>query len=142
MWKVLIYHFYSNGIEVTVVYFRSGYEPGQYLSDDDWNARLLVERSLAIKCPSINYHLAGTKKVQQALAKPGMLKRFITDDIKIKTISDIFTGLYSMDSNTEDGQKAFGMVLIDPSKYEYKELTKYLITFNVNVDFFSNIDLY
>lgn len=109
----------SNGIEVTVVYFRSGYEPGQYLCENDWTARLLIERSLAIKCPSINYHLAGTKKVQQALAKPGILKRFITDDIKIKTISDIFTGLYSMDSNTEDGQKAFGMVLIDPSKYEY-----------------------
>ena len=31
----------------------------------------MMERSLAIKCPSIQYHLAGTKKIQQALASPG-----------------------------------------------------------------------
>lgn len=101
---------------MSVVYYRAGYEPGHYPTENEWEARLTVERSLAIKSPSINYHLAGTKKVQQALAKPGVLGRFITDDIKIKTVSDIFTGLYAMDSNTEDGQKGFGMVLIDPSR--------------------------
>lgn len=76
----------------------------------------MMEKSKAIKCPSIHYHLAGTKKVQQALAKPGMLNRFLTDDTKIKSISNIFTGLYSLDSNTEEGKNAFKMALIDPSK--------------------------
>lgn len=28
-----------------------------------------MEKSSAIKCPSISYHLAGTKKIQQELAK-------------------------------------------------------------------------
>lgn len=46
-----------------MVYFRSGYEPGQYHSEAEWEARLTVERSRAIKSPSIHYHLAGTKKV-------------------------------------------------------------------------------
>lgn len=63
--------------------------------------------------------------MQQALAKPGILKRFLTDDIKIKAITDIFTGLYSMDSNTEEGQNALRMVLTDPAKYNFNECGKY-----------------
>ncbi|XP_031628682.1 glutathione synthetase-like isoform X2 [Contarinia nasturtii] len=109
-----------NDVEVTVVYFRAGYEPGHYPSQNEWDARYVIEKSTAIKCPSISYHLAGTKKVQQALAKPGILKRFITDDIKIKQITDIFTGLYAMDSNTDEGQTALRMVLTDPAKYVLK----------------------
>ena len=31
----------------------------------EWEARVLVESSLAIKCPNIALHLCGTKKVQQ-----------------------------------------------------------------------------
>lgn len=109
---------FRNDTIVSVVYFRAGYEPGHYPSKcgSEWDARYLIEKSDAIKCPSIHYHLAGTKKVQQALAKPGILKRFLTDDIKIKAITDIFTGLYSMDSNTDEGQNALRMVLTDPAK--------------------------
>ncbi|XP_055303782.1 glutathione synthetase-like isoform X2 [Sitodiplosis mosellana] len=109
-----------NDTVISVVYFRAGYEPGHYPSQNEWDARYLIEKSVAIKCPSIGYHLAGTKKVQQALAKPGILKRFLTDDIKIKAITDIFTGLYSMDSNTDEGQNALRMVLTDPAKYVLK----------------------
>jgi len=57
--------------EVGVIYFRCGYHPDQYPTEREWDARLMMERSLAIKCPSIQYHLAGTKKIQQALASPG-----------------------------------------------------------------------
>lgn len=57
----------------------------------------MMERSMAIKSPSIHYHLAGTKKVQQELALPGALERFCDDPDKIKTIKSIFTGLYSLD---------------------------------------------
>ena len=42
-----------------------GYTPNDFHSDKDWDSRLLLERSKAIKCPNIYYHLAGTKKVQQ-----------------------------------------------------------------------------
>ncbi|MCI33013.1 glutathione synthetase chloroplastic-like, partial [Trifolium medium] len=42
----------------------------------EWAARLLMEQSSAIKCPSISYHLVGTKKIQQELAKPGVLERY------------------------------------------------------------------
>ena len=37
----------------------------------------MLERSRAIKCPSAAFHLAGTKKVQQVLAEPGVLERCV-----------------------------------------------------------------
>jgi len=79
---------------VSVVYYRCGYEPGQYHTRKEWDARLLIERSLAIKCPSIQYHLAGTKKVQQTLAKPGMIVRFLKDEETAAKVKEIFTGKY------------------------------------------------
>lgn len=54
---------FSGDLEVAVVYFRSGYEVEAYSTEREWDVRLLIERSRAIKCPSIHYHLAGTKKV-------------------------------------------------------------------------------
>lgn len=51
-----------DGFVVSVVYFRAGYEPAQYPSEKEWDARLMIERSKAIKCPTVYYHLAGTKK--------------------------------------------------------------------------------
>ena len=48
-------------------------------------------------CPTIGYHLAGTKKVQQVLSEPGMLERFFSDPEEIKLIRDTFTGNYSLD---------------------------------------------
>lgn len=52
-----------NGIELSVIYYRSGYTPDDYFGPKEWSARLLLERSFAIKCPSIAYHLVGCKKV-------------------------------------------------------------------------------
>ena len=34
-------------VEVSVVYFRAGYAPGDYEADSDWSARELVERSVS-----------------------------------------------------------------------------------------------
>ncbi|KAI8520214.1 hypothetical protein Bbelb_034710 [Branchiostoma belcheri] len=39
--------------------------------------------SRAIKCPCISYHLAGTKKVQQELAQPGVLEKFLDDPMAV-----------------------------------------------------------
>lgn len=111
--------FFSDGIEVSVIYFRAGYEPGHYPSDKEWEARLRVEQSLAIKCPSIQYHLAGTKKVQQALSTAPALKRFIEDDATIEDIMGIFTRLYSLDFNAE-GEAAVELALANPEKYVLK----------------------
>ncbi|XP_022904635.1 glutathione synthetase-like isoform X2 [Onthophagus taurus] len=104
---------------VAVVYFRAGYEPNHYHSQLEWDARLMIERSQAIKSPSIHYHLAGTKKVQQALAKPGTLEMFLSDSGKIEAVREIFTGLYSLDLD-EFGDQAIQMALDQPERYVLK----------------------
>uniref|UniRef100_A0A669FBT0 Uncharacterized protein n=1 Tax=Oreochromis niloticus TaxID=8128 RepID=A0A669FBT0_ORENI len=53
--------------------------PDNYTSEQSWDARLLMERCRAVKSPDISAHLAGTKKVQQVLARPGVLERFFPD---------------------------------------------------------------
>ncbi|CAA7044940.1 unnamed protein product [Microthlaspi erraticum] len=85
------------GQAVAVVYFRSGYSPNDYPSESEWNARLLIEESSAVKCPSIAYHLTGTKKIQQELAKPGVLERFLDSKEDISKLRKCFAGLWSLD---------------------------------------------
>ena len=71
--------------------------PEAYTSEAEWEARLLMERSNAIKCPSIQYQLAGSKKIQQELARPGVLEKFLTDPNEVASVREVFTGLYSLD---------------------------------------------
>jgi len=93
----------NNWCEVSVVYFRAGYAPTDYPDGDDgieWKARKTMERSKATKCPNLGYHLAGTKKVQQALARPGVVERFFAGDPKrdelVRDLKGAFAGLYSL----------------------------------------------
>ncbi|XP_046830342.1 glutathione synthetase-like isoform X1 [Vespa crabro] len=104
---------------VSVVYYRCGYEPGQYHTEKEWDIRLLIERSSAIKCPSIQYHLSGTKKVQQALAKPGIVARFLKDEKNVTNIKEIFTGLYALDFD-EHGDIAIEMGIQNPEQFVLK----------------------
>ncbi|ODN05249.1 Glutathione synthetase [Orchesella cincta] len=110
---------FIDDVEVAVIYFRSGYAPEQYHSDLEWSARLLMERSLAIKSPSIHYHLAGSKKVQQELARPGVLEKYLNNSEDIESIQGIFTGLFSLDRN-EAGDQALNMALQNPNNYVLK----------------------
>jgi glutathione synthetase len=102
---------YVDGQEIAVVYYRSGYAPTDYPGGDDgveWKSRLVLENSRATKCPSLGYHLAGTKKVQQELARPGVVERFFPSDAEkaeVDNMRSAFAGLYSLDGddmNTED----------------------------------------
>jgi glutathione synthase len=121
--------------EVALVYFRAGYAPTDYGTDDDdnaaWRARATLEKCRAAKCPSLGYHLAGTKKVQQALARPGVLERYFggttttttttpDDDVTKTTIQQLrvaFAGLYSLDGDdiTDDDRRAIRHILADPN---------------------------
>jgi glutathione synthase len=106
----LVVHDMGASWEVAVVYYRAGYAPTDYLGGPDgieWQGRAILEKSRATKCPSLGYHLAGTKKVQQELARPGILERFfpsIDDQDKIVALRSVFAGLYSLgaDAVAED----------------------------------------
>ncbi|XP_003704661.1 glutathione synthetase [Megachile rotundata] len=104
---------------VSVVYFRSGYEVEAYPTEKEWLVRLLIERSQAIKCPSIHYHLAGTKKVQQSLANPNVLSTFLNNDNEVKQIQEVFAGLYSLEFN-EEGDRIIEKAVLEPKKYVLK----------------------
>ena len=57
-----------NKEEIAVVYYRSGYGPHQYASEDAWEARKTLEVSKAIKWPHIDLQLLTFKKIQEALS--------------------------------------------------------------------------
>ncbi|XP_071534053.1 glutathione synthetase-like isoform X2 [Panulirus ornatus] len=107
-----------DGNEIAVVYFRAGYEPAQYHSEAEWEARLTIERSRAIKSPSIQYQLAGTKKVQQEIARPDVLKQFLSDS-EAELVGQLFTGLYSLDLGPE-GDRAVQMAMENPERFVLK----------------------
>ncbi|KAI4301841.1 hypothetical protein L6164_035081 [Bauhinia variegata] len=88
-----------NGQEIAVIYFRAGYAPLDYPSESEWKARLMMEQSSAVKCPSISYHLVGTKKIQQELAKPNVLDRFLENKEDISKLRECFAGLWSLDDS-------------------------------------------
>lgn len=107
-----------DGVAVAVVYFRAGYAPSDYPSESEWRARLLMEQSSAIKCPSIAYHLAGTKKIQQELAKPNVLERFLENKDDIVKVRKCFAGLWSLeDSNiVNDAIEKPGLYVMKPQR--------------------------
>ncbi|XP_071823760.1 glutathione synthetase-like isoform X2 [Apostichopus japonicus] len=105
--------------EVAVFYYRTGYVPTQFKSDLAWKSKLLAELSKAAVCPSIGWHLAGSKKVQQELAQPGVLEKFMSDPEKIAAMRSTFTGLYSLALDAE-GDAAAEKAIANPDKFVMK----------------------
>jgi hypothetical protein len=93
----------SPPIEVSVVYLRAGYDPEEY-GAIGYEARLLLERSRAVKCPSVLAHLATFKKVQQALTAPDVLTRFL-DPPEAARIEKTFAPMYPLDESSETGRR-------------------------------------
>lgn len=88
---------FVDGLEVAVAYFRAGYTPVDYPSEDEWSARLTIELSRCVKCPTVAYQLMGTKKMQQVFAEPGVLERFLPNREAVDRVRATFTGLYTLD---------------------------------------------
>ncbi|KAF2173138.1 hypothetical protein M409DRAFT_17085 [Zasmidium cellare ATCC 36951] len=65
--------------EVSVVYYRAGYEYAEY-EEDGIRIRLHLEQSRAIKCPDVLTHLMTLKIMQAALAKQGVVERYLPLD--------------------------------------------------------------
>lgn len=73
-------------------------DPLILLPVQNWEARLLLERSCAAKCPDIATQLAGTKKVQQELSRVGLLEKLLPGQPEaVARLRATFAGLYSLD---------------------------------------------
>lgn len=116
--RTLVYtppHSPSMAYEVTTIYFRAGYSPDDYVKEEDWQARLHLERSRAIKCPTVLTQLAGCKKVQQVLATPRSphLERFLPDNDTASRLLRTFAPIYPLDKS--DAGKEAKRLATDPS---------------------------
>uniref|UniRef100_A0A8D2NVP6 Glutathione synthetase n=1 Tax=Zosterops lateralis melanops TaxID=1220523 RepID=A0A8D2NVP6_ZOSLA len=90
------------------------------LLPQNWEARLLLERSRAVKCPDIATQLAGTKKVQQELSRPGTLEKLLPGHPEASArIRATFAGLYSLDEG-EEGDRIAATAIADPDRFVLK----------------------
>ncbi|KAK7505444.1 hypothetical protein BaRGS_00003189, partial [Batillaria attramentaria] len=105
--------------EVALVLLRDGYSPDSYPSDREWSARLLLERSKAIKCPTVRSQLSGCKKIQQVLARSGAVEKYISDPAAVERIRATFAGQYGLDMGPE-GDDAVKKAIASPDKYVLK----------------------
>ncbi|GAA6016177.1 hypothetical protein JCM11491_003758 [Sporobolomyces phaffii] len=110
----------ASPLEISLVYYRTAYSPNDYYTRAEWQTRLLIERSLAIKCPSVAMQLGGCKKVQQVLSAPAELDRFFpstpTDATTTTTtttpgreadeLRKSFVGLWGMEPGSEGERRA------------------------------------
>ena len=85
--------------EVSVVYHRAGYDPKEY-DDTGVESRLRLERSRAVKCPSVLSHLSTLKKVQQALTVSGAVERFVSAEDAV-TVRKTFMPIYALDDSPQ-----------------------------------------
>lgn len=95
----------SARFEVTTIYLRALYAPSEYASPESWSARLHLERSAAIKCPTVLTQLAGCKKVQQVLTStsPDHLRRLLpkVDDSVLSSLRSTFAPQYDLSPGSE-----------------------------------------
>lgn len=90
-------------LEVSTVYFRAGYVPSDYPTSTHYTTRFTLERSRAINCPSIPLQLAGGKKIQEFLSRPGVVERFMRDanvqsiGVGTKDLRETWMSMWSLD---------------------------------------------
>lgn len=61
----------------------------------------MIERSLAIKCPSIDYQIVGMKKVQQVLTDDNELARFVPNEEDRSLMTSLFAKIYGFDTELD-----------------------------------------
>ncbi|KAK0863810.1 hypothetical protein LTS02_006368 [Friedmanniomyces endolithicus] len=92
----------SKLFEVSVVYYRAGYDAEEYTEESGGkDIRLMLELSRAIKCPDVQMHLVGMKSVQRALAEPGIVAQFLPDARRANEVMGTFMPMLPLDSTPQ-----------------------------------------
>ena len=115
-------HLIMDGITISLAYFRAGYTPNDYPTEKEWEARRIIEQSSAAKCPTVAMQLAGSKKVQQDLARPGVLEKYSRNKEEAQMMRRSFAGLWSLDdiSGDADASAAVEDAIHNPDLYVLK----------------------
>jgi glutathione synthase len=109
---------YYQGLEVSVVYYRSAYGPAEFDLPETWECRTLLESTLAIKCPSLLTQLSGSKKIQQLLTKDDILIKFL-ESKEAENLKETFCKIYPLDDST-DGKLAKKLAFEKPQDFVLK----------------------
>ena len=88
-------HLAVGGEVAAITYLRAGYGPEDFQSEDAFRGRALIEASSTIAVPGLYAQLAGTKKVQQLLTGPGLLRKFLSPP-EASRVVDVFPGQYAL----------------------------------------------
>ncbi|KAI7842580.1 hypothetical protein COHA_003684 [Chlorella ohadii] len=109
------------GRPVALVYFRAGYTPTDYPSEAEWAARVLVECCDAYKCPTVAYQLAGAKKIQQDLARPGVVERYAASPADAQLLRRFFAGQWGLEDLADaDTAAVVAHAIANPDQYVLK----------------------
>ena len=103
-------------VEVSVIYQRAGYDVEEY-TQSGLEARYQLERSRAIKAPSLLSQITTLKVVQQKLTLPHVLERFLDDD-EAARIRKTFMPMYPLD-NSPLGEKGLELALSSNDAVDY-----------------------
>ncbi|CAH8871055.1 unnamed protein product [Trichobilharzia szidati] len=120
------FRLFVNDEEIAVVYFRTGYTPDAFPDNETWDVKYQLEKSLAIKCPCIQYMLANTKIIQAALSKPKYLSRFFQpNSSSYQNVLSTFANQYTLDaemgiSDSTEIQQIIHECMLKPENYVLK----------------------
>ena len=107
--------------EIGLIYYRAGYSPQEYTSEDFWTSRQVLEGSRAIKCPDIAAHLAGLKKIQQVLTKPKLLQKVMLNEMeKCGELQSCFVSIASLDPADPETRENIQAALVEPERFVLK----------------------
>lgn len=95
-----------DGMEVSVIYWRSAYMPDDYVDEKCWETRKALEHSRAIKCPTVLMQLVGMKKMQEVLYRH--------PEIVPSELLDCFARFY--DPADIDGIKDYSRLVLKPQR--------------------------
>ena len=110
-----------DGHPVAVVYYRAGYTPNDVPSDStpEEEALTAMERSLAVKCPTVAHHLAGTKKVQQVLANASVLQKYLSP-AAAEQLMTLFAGIWPLEEDDDATKSIIAKAIANPDAYVLK----------------------
>jgi glutathione synthase len=90
-------HLVLHGHTIAVAYFRAGYRPDEYDHEGARAGLRQIARSSAIAVPDLPTHLAGTKKIQQVLTHPAILRQFL-DEADAARLEQAFALIVPLDA--------------------------------------------
>ena len=98
-------HLVVDGKTVAVTYYRAGYTPDDFPTQEAFKGRQLIEASSTIQVPDLAMQLSGMKKIQQVLTKKEVLADFVSAKISGRFLKT-FAKMHTLDEiiNTPEGE--------------------------------------